>query len=186
VHYEERNWRQEGLETAWCAYPALPPEDVVMSPCCHRGPWQICVDAWVLESWPHPLPAGTQVSWPVPHQGHAGELAPVAERLTAGPCPCGYCRQERWSCHSPRQSRRAGRLTNSRSGPLSWPTPTPISFIYGVTLECVKRLLLQNQSCRISMTQGNNRRSERSPGEDPGLMVEQKPEASNQTSDLIQ
>ena len=36
------------------------------------------------------------------------------------------------------------------------------------------------------MTQGNNRISERSPGGDPVLMVQQKPEASNQTNDSLQ
>ena len=38
-------------------------------------------------------------------------------------------------------------------------------------LECVKDPVLQSQSCRISMTQGNNRISERSPREDPVLIV---------------
>jgi hypothetical protein len=38
-------------------------------------------------------------------------------------------------------------------------------------LELVKGLVLQNQSCRISMTQGSNRISKRSPNEDSGLIV---------------
>jgi hypothetical protein len=33
-----------------------------------------------------------------------------------------------------------------------------------------KRLVLQIQSCKISMMQGNNWKSQRSPGEDPVLM----------------
>jgi hypothetical protein len=49
-------------------------------------------------------------------------------------------------------------------------------------LEHMKGLVLQIQSYRISMTQGNNRKSERSSSEDPALIVKQKPEASNQTS----
>jgi hypothetical protein len=38
-------------------------------------------------------------------------------------------------------------------------------------LECRKRPVLQSQSCRISMTPGSNRISERSPGEDPVLIA---------------
>jgi hypothetical protein len=38
-------------------------------------------------------------------------------------------------------------------------------------LESVKDPVLQSQSCRISRTQGNNRISERSPREDPVLIV---------------
>jgi hypothetical protein len=53
-------------------------------------------------------------------------------------------------------------------------------------LEGMKGPVLQNQNCRISMTQGNNRMSERSLGEDPVLKVQQKPEASNQTNDSMQ
>ena len=49
-------------------------------------------------------------------------------------------------------------------------------------LECTKEAVLQFQNYRISMTQGNNRKSERSSSEDPALIVKQKPEASNQTS----
>ncbi|GAB1287890.1 Golgi pH regulator [Apodemus speciosus] len=62
------------------------------------------------------------------------------------------------------------------------------SIIYPICelLEHVKELVLQSQSCRVSMTQGDNRRSERSPSEDPVLTVWQKPEALNQTSDSLQ
>ena len=38
-------------------------------------------------------------------------------------------------------------------------------------LECMKGSELQIQSYRISKTQGNNRMSKRSPGEDPILIV---------------
>jgi hypothetical protein len=38
-------------------------------------------------------------------------------------------------------------------------------------LEHVKKPVLQIQSCRLSMTQGNNRRSGRGPGEDPVLIM---------------
>ena len=55
-------------------------------------------------------------------------------------------------------------------------------------LEHVIGTVLQLQSCRIriSMAQGSIRISERSPSEEPVLMVSQKPEASNQTSDSLQ
>ncbi|KAL6033887.1 hypothetical protein STEG23_019606 [Scotinomys teguina] len=52
--------------------------------------------------------------------------------------------------------------------------------------ESVKGLVLQTQGCRISTTQGNNRISKRSPREDPGLMVYQKPEALNLNSEHLQ
>ena len=59
----------------------------------------------------------------------------------------------------------------------------PIIYIICELLERVKGPVLQPQSCRISMTQGNNRITGRSPSEDPVLMVSQKPEAWNQTND---
>jgi hypothetical protein len=60
---------------------------------------------------------------------------------------------------------------------LRWPTPN-IYPIYEL-LEHMKGLVLQTQSYRISMTQGNNRKSERSPSIDS---VE-KPGASNPIND---
>ena len=69
---------------------------------------------------------------------------------------------------------RAGKLTNSattqvliQAFELAHPNIYPISEL----LEHVKGLVLQIQSCRISMTQGNNRTSERSPSEDPVLIA---------------
>jgi hypothetical protein len=44
---------------------------------------------------------------------------------------------------------------------------------------------LQIQSCRISTTKGNNRIPRRSSGENPILMVSQKPEIMNQTNDSL-
>lgn len=44
-------------------------------------------------------------------------------------------------------------------------------------LQPLKGSVLQRQSCRICMTQGNHRISEKSPGADPALMVYGKPEA---------
>ena len=70
--------------------------------------------------------------------------------------------------------RRADGLTNSTT------TQTQIQHfelfhpnIYSIyeLLEHVKGPVLQIQSCRISMTQGNNRISERSPNKDPVLTV---------------
>lgn len=46
-------------------------------------------------------------------------------------------------------------------------------------LECMKGLILQIQSCRFSMTPGNNSISDRSPSEDPVLIAQHKPEALN-------
>ena len=45
----------------------------------------------------------------------------------------------------------------------------------------MKMLVLQIQKYRISMTQGNNRVSEKGPREGPVFIVHQKPEASDQT-----
>ena len=41
------------------------------------------------------------------------------------------------------------------------------------------------QGCRISMTQGNNRKTGRSPSEDTVLMMSQKPKTSDQTNDSL-
>ena len=46
-------------------------------------------------------------------------------------------------------------------------------------LEHMKGPVLQIQSFRISMAQGNNRISVRSPSENPILIVQQKPETLN-------
>jgi len=84
---------------------------------------------------------------------------------------------------------RADRLTNlatTRAQIQGFEVAHPkIYLIYGL-LECGKGPVLLTQSCRISMTLGNNKVTERSPGEDPVSMVEHKPEASNQTSDSLQ
>lgn len=48
--------------------------------------------------------------------------------------------------------------------------------------ECVKRLVLQNHSRRISKTQGNSKNF----GEGPVLIVYPKPEALNQTNNSMQ
>lgn len=53
-------------------------------------------------------------------------------------------------------------------------------------LGCMEGPVLLFQSCGISVTQGNNRITRRRPGEDPMLMVSQKPEISNQTNDSFQ
>ena len=53
-------------------------------------------------------------------------------------------------------------------------------------LEHVKGPVLQIQSSRVSMTQGTNRISTKSPCEGSVLMVEQKPEASSQINDSMQ
>ena len=52
--------------------------------------------------------------------------------------------------------------------------------------EKAKGLVLKTHSDRISLTQGNSRISERSFGEGPVLMVNQKPEALNQNNSSLQ
>lgn len=49
-------------------------------------------------------------------------------------------------------------------------------------LQCLKEPVLQIQNNSISTTQGNKRRSERSPSEFPVLIARQKPEALKQTT----
>ena len=56
----------------------------------------------------------------------------------------------------------------------------------GILLELyIKGLILQIQSCRISMTQGNNGISKKSVSEISILTVLQKPEALNRTNDSL-
>lgn len=75
--------------------------------------------------------------------------------------------------------RRTGRLINLANTliqiqdlKLDHPNIHPI---FELLERMVKRSVLQNQSSRMSMTQGNHRVSERDPGEDPVWMVRQKP-----------
>jgi hypothetical protein len=86
------------------------------------------------------------------------------------------------------EHRRASGVTSSD---ISWaqiqsfggpPQLNPISELLG----CTKGLVLQIQNYRISMTQANNRISQRCPGEVPVLTELQKPEASNQTKESLQ
>ena len=58
-------------------------------------------------------------------------------------------------------------LASTQGFELAYPNICPIYEL----LKHVKGPLLQIQSCRISMTQGNSRISKRSPSEDPVLMV---------------
>ena len=50
----------------------------------------------------------------------------------------------------------------------------------------MKGLVQQIQNYRISMTQGDDRVSERSPSEVPVLIKQQKPEALNQTNKSLE
>lgn len=50
--------------------------------------------------------------------------------------------------------------------------------------EHVKWPVQQTQNCKISMTQGNNRIFNKSRSESPASIVQQKPEASNETNRL--
>lgn len=52
--------------------------------------------------------------------------------------------------------------------------------------ECIKGPVLQDQNYRTSTAQVSYRIPERSPSEAPGLMDEQKPEASYQTKESLQ
>ena len=61
----------------------------------------------------------------------------------------------------------------------------PNIYIICELLGCVKGLVLLIKTCKISMSQGNNRIT-RSPVEDLMFMVSQKPETSNQTNDSLQ
>lgn len=65
---------------------------------------------------------------------------------------------------------------------MSWPTPSNPAY---ELLEHLKGMALQNQSCKISMTQGDCRIPKRNSGEVPVLIVQQKPGASNQTNDSL-
>jgi len=80
---------------------------------------------------------------------------------------------------------KAGRLTNSatiqdqiQDHELAHPNIYPICEL----LEHMRGPVLQSQSCRVSMTQGNKENA----GENPGLKVYQKPEDSSQTNDSPQ
>lgn len=110
------------------------------------------------ESWPSPLLAVT-----------LGELVGgVPERSPwRGWCRRGWCRRAR------RLTNSAATQTQIQGSELAHPN------VYSTCelLEHVKGLVLLIQSCRISMTLCNSRRSQKSASEDPVLMIQQKPEA---------
>jgi hypothetical protein len=62
----------------------------------------------------------------------------------------------------------------------------PKVYIIHELLGHMKGPVLLIRSGRISMTQGNNRITGMRPGDDPVLMMSQKPETSNQTNDSLQ
>lgn len=79
--------------------------------------------------------------------------------------------EQNWSYPSPGQFRRVGRLTNSATTQaqiqgfeLACPNVHPM-------LEHLMGVVLQNQSCGISLTQDSRRIAERTLGEGPVLMV---------------
>jgi hypothetical protein len=75
-----------------------------------------------------------------------------------------------WWCWYKTASRLANSATTqAQIQDFEWSQPV----IYSICelLECVKGLVLQNQSYKIFLTQGNSRISQRSPSEDPVLKV---------------
>ena len=76
-----------------------------------------------------------------------------------------------------------GELVDQNQGcELAHPNLHPISAL----LKHVKEPVLQTQSCRISMMQGNNSISKRSPRKGPASIMKQTPETSNETNDFLQ
>lgn len=98
-------------------------------------------------------------------------------------CCWGSVGDPQWSGHE-----RNSRLVNSAYHPVSYPAwADPPQYLNHVGASgAPEGLLLRNHSGRISMTQGNGRISERIPGEGPVLIIEQKPEALNQSDDSLQ
>ena len=83
---------------------------------------------------------------------------------------------ERWGADQLGSSQAQG-----QGSELAHPNIHPIC----TPVEHRKSPVLQMQSFVISTAQGNIRISGRSPGEDPVLMVEQKPEVPNHTRDSL-
>jgi hypothetical protein len=85
--------------------------------------------------------------------------------------------------------RRTGSLFNSATTQAKiqgFEYAHPNTYLKYKLLERMKGVVPQNQCFRISMTQGNNKISERNPGENSVSIVYQKSEASNQTNDSLQ
>jgi hypothetical protein len=96
----------------------------------------------------------------------------------------GVCRGVGWWCGKGELSE----LTNSATTETqiqSSELAHPKIYIICKWLGHVKGSVLLFQSHRISMTQGSNRITRRSPSENAMLMVSQKSETSNQTSDSL-
>lgn len=147
--------------------------------------------------------AGFKRAGPVTHLGSTIELAllswtwvsqPQHESKRAGSAPCW---RQHWmsqlgefwrSITSDLVSRAVGlnksvtTHTQFQGFELAHPNISPIDEL----LELMEGPDLQIQSCRITMTQGSKRISERSPSEVLVLTVQPKPETSNQTNDSLQ
>ena len=79
----------------------------------------------------------------------------------------------------------AGGLTNPATTQAQNQGYVLVHRIYDL-LDHVKGCILQTQSCRTAMTQGNNRISKRSSREGPVSKIKQIPEATSQTNDSLQ
>lgn len=113
--------------------------------------------------------SGLQSEYTLMTECHAELAPPLTIHCTVAPTM--MWEQENWSCPSPGQFRRVGRLTNSATTQaqiqgfeLACPNVHPM-------LEHLMGVVLQNQSCGISVTQGSRRIAERTLGEGPVLMV---------------
>jgi hypothetical protein len=127
-------------------------------------------DCCIPESWPHPLPR------------HCWRAGPSDLRVRELYLLLASCRQKKWSQSWPGQSGRAGPgvpVQESRWTEQFIYHPGPDSGLWvdvsqhlphHELLEHMKGPVLQIQSCRIPMTQGNNRISQKSPCEDPVLI----------------
>lgn len=96
--------------------------------------------------------------------------------------------QRRRVCSSG-ESRRVAWLTSSETSQAQiqgWELVHPSIHPVNKLLDCVKGLVLQIQSYKIAIIQGNNMVSERSPSKAPVLIVQQNPEPLYQTNDSWQ
>jgi hypothetical protein len=97
---------------------------------------------------------GTGAGMPVPRVFSTGEAAPA---------PCQGKVRDLVAVARAQESWQADQLSYHQGTDPGHPNIYPICEL----LECVKGVVLQIQSCRISMTQANKGISERSPCEDP-------------------
>lgn len=150
-------WRMQGQREIWEVQKNSGTGQHIGAGFVGMGVGKPVLRLWEQKSWPCP----GNLRWPI--QSSVGEFTLVVQIIET-------LQADQISYHPG---------PDPRIGNVPCPTPKSISSVYRL----VKGPILLIQSCWMSMTQGNNRITSRSPNEDPILKVSQNPDTMKQTND---